>query len=174
MAIAAALTATPKAPRATSPRGDEPVPAVPPSPVAGAPTGITVGPFAVGVVGPPGVEEPGVVTVVTGIVVVVPEPVVVVVEVVVVVVGVTASAAQVGTLIVLSSSVTAPVCACTRPFTFAPVFNVAEVCARIEPTNVVAVPSVAELPTCQKTLQACAPPSRITELLDAVVKVEPA
>jgi hypothetical protein len=33
------------------------------------------------------------------------------------------------------------------------------------------VPSVAELPTCQKTLQADAPPRRLTLLLDAVTSV---
>jgi hypothetical protein len=35
-------------------------------------------------------------------------------------------------------------------------------------------PRVAELPTCQKTLQACAPLVRITELDAAVIKVESA
>ena len=36
------------------------------------------------------------------------------------------------------------------------------------------MPSVAELPTCQKTLQAWAPLIRLTELAEAVVSVEPA
>ncbi len=36
------------------------------------------------------------------------------------------------------------------------------------------VPSVAELPTCQNTLQACAPLIRLTVLPDAVVSEEPA
>ena len=36
------------------------------------------------------------------------------------------------------------------------------------------VPSVAELPICQKMLQASAPLSRTTLLPDAVVKVDPA
>ena len=44
----------------------------------------------------------------------------------------------------------------------------------IVPRNVEPVPSVAELPTCQKTLQACAPLIRLTVLADAVVSVEPA
>ena len=35
------------------------------------------------------------------------------------------------------------------------------------------VPRVAELPTCQKTLQAWAPPMRFTTLPDAVISVEP-
>jgi hypothetical protein len=121
-----------------------------------------------------------VVVVVGCVVVVVPvdEVVVVPVDEVVVVpvdeVVVVVAAEQIGALIVLSSSVTAPVCANTRPFTLAPVVNVADVNASIVPTNEVVVPSVAELPTCQKTLHACAPPVRTTELPVAVVKVDPA
>ena len=38
------------------------------------------------------------------------------------------------------------------------------------PTKLEPVPSVAELPTCQKTLQACAPLVRLTGLADAVVE----
>ena len=38
----------------------------------------------------------------------------------------------------------------------------------------VVVPSVAELPTCQNTLQACAPLTSLTRLADAVISVEPA
>jgi hypothetical protein len=113
------------APSPIRPRGEEPEPAAPPSPVAGAPVGMMV------------VDEPGVdpapvpecfvpvavvppdffvATVVTGALVVVvvvvalPADVVVVVEAlpaVVVVVG--ASAAQVGTVMTLSFRVTAPV-----------------------------------------------------------------
>jgi hypothetical protein len=79
---------------------------------------------------------------------------------------------QVGTVTVLLSSVTAPVCARTRPSTVAPVSRVAEVRARIVPEKLVVVPSVAELPTCQKTLHACAPFSRITLLEEAVMRVE--
>ena len=41
------------------------------------------------------------------------------------------------------------------------------------PWNAVVVPSVAELPTCQKTLQGEAPLISSTELADAVVSVEP-
>jgi len=41
------------------------------------------------------------------------------------------------------------------------------------PLNAVVVPSVAELPTCQKTLHACVPPVRSTVLPVAVVNVEP-
>ena len=53
----------------------------------------------------------------------------------------------------LVSSVTAPFCARAAPQAMlAPVFNVMLVSARMSPTNEVVVPSVAELPTCQKTL----------------------
>lgn len=41
------------------------------------------------------------------------------------------------------------------------------------PTKVLPVPSVAELPTCQKTWHAWAPLSITTELADAVVSVDP-
>ncbi len=115
----------------------------------------------------------GVVVVVTGVVVVVVTGVVVVVVTGVVVVVVVA-VEQVGTATWLSSSVTAPVWAKTRPLTVAPVSKVAVVSARIVPANDVDVPSVAEDPTCQKTLQACAPLISTTELLVAVVRVEPA
>ena len=36
------------------------------------------------------------------------------------------------------------------------------------------VPSVAELPTCQKTLQACAPLTSLPGCAEAVISVEPA
>lgn len=45
--------------------------------------------------------------------------------------------------------------------------------ARILPIKFVAVPRVAELPTCQKTLQAFAPLIKTTEEAVAVVMVEP-
>jgi len=54
------------------------------------------------------------------------------------------------------------------------VSKVIDVTARMVPTKSVVVPRVAELPTVQNTLQAWAPPSSTTELLDAVVSVEPA
>jgi len=81
---------------------------------------------------------------------------------------------HVGTVIVLSSMVTAPPNAKTRPFTVAPVFSVIDVVARMEPAKFVVVPKVAELPTCQNTLHACAPFSSTTVLVDAVVSVDPA
>jgi hypothetical protein len=105
-----------------------------------------------------------------GAVVVVAAKVVVVVAKVVVVVA----AAHVGLVMVLSSSVTAPLRARTRPSTVAPVSSVAEVKARMLPTKVLVVPKVAELPTCQNTLQAWAPSISLTVLLEAVVSVDTA
>src|ERR1019366_904719 len=175
------------APRPSIARGDEPELEESPRPVCGAPRGVTsrvvvvtgflcfftvafvvVGGFALGDV---------VVVVFVAVVVVfvaVVAVVVVVVAVVVVVVAVGADARQVGTVIVLESNVTAPLRARTLPWTVAPVFSVAEVSARIVPTKLLVVPSVAELPTCQKTLHACAPFSSTTRLPEAVIKVEPA
>jgi hypothetical protein len=74
---------------------------------------------------------------------------------------------------VLVSRVTAPFLASTRPATVVPVCTDAEVSARMLPTNVVPVPRVAELPTCQNTLHAWAPLIRLTVLFDAVVRVDP-
>ena len=56
-----------------------------------------------------------------------------------------------------SISVTAPLRARSLPFTLAPLFTEIDVSARMLPWNAVLVPSVAELPTCQKTLHAWAP-----------------
>ncbi len=55
----------------------------------------------------------------------------------------------------------------------APVVAVIDVRARMLPANVELVPSVAELPICQKTLQGEAPLIRTTRLAEAVVSVEP-
>jgi hypothetical protein len=111
--------------------------------------------------------------------VLVPEVVVVVVGAVVVVVGavvvvVLVPVPQVGTEMTLSIRVTAPVWAKTRPSTLAPESSDTDASARIVPTKDVVLPSVAELPTCQKTLQAWAPFSRMTDAAEAVVKVDPA
>ena len=138
--------------------------------VAGTVVVVVVGTVVVVVVGTV------VVVVVVGTVVVV----VVVVGTVVVVVGtvvVVVVLAQEGTLIVLSSKVTAPLRARTRPVTDAPVSSVAEVRAMMVPTkSVVSVPRVAELPTCQNTLHACTPPVNRTDAgpVDPVVRVLPA
>ena len=67
-------------------------------------------------------------------------------------------------------SVTAPVRASSRPFTVAPSLTEIEVSARMFPWNAVRVPSVAELPTCQKTLHAWAPLTSRTLLSVAVIE----
>jgi hypothetical protein len=71
----------------------------------------------------------------------------------------------------LSSSVTAPFRASTRPRIDAFVFIVIDVRAMMVPTKAVPVPRVAELPTCQNTLQALTPPMRVTLEFDAVMSV---
>ena len=76
------------------------------------------------------------------------------------------------TPIVLLSRVTAPVWARARPFTVAPEVTVIEVEAMIVPANVDPVASVAELVTCQKTLQGLAPLMSATRLDDDVINVE--
>jgi hypothetical protein len=74
----------------------------------------------------------------------------------------------------LVSIVTAPFRARARPGAmFAPVTRVMLVSARIFPWNAVVVPSVAELPTCQNTLQAEPPLIMRTDELLAVVSVLP-
>ena len=52
------------------------------------------------------------------------------------------------------------------------VVAVIEVAARMFPTNSVPVPSVADVPTCQKTLHSCAPLVSVTMLFDAVTSVD--
>src|ERR1051326_1967087 len=65
-----------------------------------------------------------------------------------------------GTVTVLDSSVTAPVCVNNLPSTTAPVFAEIDIAARMFPLKIEFVPRVAELPTCQKILAALAPPAR--------------
>lgn len=84
------------------------------------------------------------------------------------------TAAQVDLVMVLVSSVTAPSRARRRPWKTAPVCAVTDVWDSTSPTKWVPVPKVAELPTCQTTLHACAPLMRRTALFDAVIRVEPA
>ena len=69
----------------------------------------------------------------------------------------------------MSANVTAPVRASALPLSAAPVVTVMDACARMVPLKIVLVPRVAELPTCQKTLEATAPPIRTTALLPAAV-----
>jgi hypothetical protein len=135
---------------------------------------VVVAATAVVVVAPASVVvvAPGTVVVVAPgtVVVVAPDAVVVVARAVVVVVA----AVQVGIVMVLLSRVTAPLRASKRPVTVAPVVAVIDVNARTLPIRWEFVPSVAELPTCQKTLHAVAPLRTTTELLDAVISVDDA
>lgn len=156
--------------------------------MAGPPVGITPGPPPDPPPPPtdePGVEPPVVVVVVVAtaavgdsavLVVEVLEAavVLVVVEAAVVLVVVDEVVEHVGTVMVLVSRLTCPLRARTRPETVAPVSTVAEVSAKMVPTNEVPVPSVAELPTCQNTLHAWAPLIRLTVLFEAVINVDPA
>jgi len=73
----------------------------------------------------------------------------------------------------LVSIVTAPLRAKALPDTLAPVLRVTLVSARIFPANVVVVPIVAELPTCQNTLQGLPPLTIRTDAWLAVVSVLP-
>ena len=93
--------------------------------------------------------------------------------VVVVVVEVASGVVQAGLVMTSVSRVTAPVRASTRPATCTPDVSVTEARAMTVPTKVLVVPRVAELVTCQKTLQACAVPTSATVLLEWVVSVEP-
>jgi hypothetical protein len=90
--------------------------------------------------------------------------------VVVVVTGV--GGAQVGWRKVSVSNVTAPFRARALPWTVTPVVTVIDVSARMFPAKSEPVPSVAELPTCQKTLHSWAPLISVTVLADAVTSVE--
>jgi hypothetical protein len=78
-----------------------------------------------------------------------------------------------GALMVLLSKVTAPFRARALPWMVAPVLSEIEERAKIFPANRVVVPRVAELPTCQNTLEAWAPLIRTTLLPAAVVSVLP-
>jgi hypothetical protein len=93
---------------------------------------------------------------------------VVVGAIVVVVVGVVV---QVELVMVLVSRVTSPLRASSRPSMVTPVVAAIDVRARMVPTKVELVPSVAELPTCQNTLQALAPLIKATTLDEAVINV---
>ena len=81
--------------------------------------------------------------------------------------------AQLDVVIVLVSRFTAAVCASSLPWIVAAVFAVIVAEAMIVPTKRVPVPSVAEEPTCQKTLHACAPLMSSTVVFEPVISVEP-
>ena len=78
---------------------------------------------------------------------------------------------QDGALMVLLSKVTAAVCANRRPVTVAPVCAVTDARASTVPTKVELVPRVAELPTCQKTLQEACEVVNLTTLREPVIRV---
>ena len=78
---------------------------------------------------------------------------------------------QDGALMVLLSRVTAAVEASRRPVTVAPVCAVTEARASTVPTKVELVPRVAELPTCQKTLQEACGVVNLTTLREPVIRV---
>src|ERR1035437_2773957 len=82
------------------------------------------------------------------------------------------AAASEQTATVLVSKVTAPLRASIRPDAVALVLSVIEVSASIVPNRFELVPRVAELPTCQKQLHACAPLMSTTLLLEAVMSVD--
>jgi hypothetical protein len=88
-------------------------------------------------------------------------------------VGVGVGVAHAGTVMVSSSRVTAPLRASARPWMVSPVVTVIDSRARMLPSKMEPVPSVAELPTCQNTLQACAPFVSRMWLDVSVMSVEP-
>src|SRR5437763_722038 len=80
---------------------------------------------------------------------------------------------SVGAVIRLLIKVTMPFRAKARPSILAASLSEMSVRAMMVPTNVVVVSSVAELLTCQKTLQGCAPLMRTTLAPGAVTRVLP-
>jgi hypothetical protein len=80
---------------------------------------------------------------------------------------------QKGAMIVSWSRVTAPLRASARPAMVSPVSTVMDCRARMVPWKMECVPSVAELPTCQKTWQASAPLVSRMWLAESVTSVEP-
>ena len=81
---------------------------------------------------------------------------------------------QVETITVVLFIDTAPFLAKSLPWTVEPPLSVTETRAKILPTKFEPVPRVAELVTCQKTLQGWAPLIRLTTLPEAVTKSEDA
>ena len=73
---------------------------------------------------------------------------------------------------VLPAMVIPPVLANPLPSSVAPVLKVMDCIARTVPFKTDVVPKVAELPTCQKMLDANAPPLRNTLRPDVVVSVD--
>src|SRR5438094_534795 len=75
-------------------------------------------------------------------------------------------------VMVLLANETAPFCAKARPSNVAPAFSVMDVYASTFPFMIESPPKVAELPTCQKTWQAVAPPLRTTLRPTVVMSVD--
>jgi len=73
---------------------------------------------------------------------------------------------------VLESIVTAAILANALPVRVAPVLSVTAWLAMMVPSNTEVVPSVAEVPTCQKMLAALAPPLRIIWRPAVVTRVD--
>ena len=125
--------------------------------VAAIPAPVVVVPVT-GVAAPPVVVSPAAAfssaAVSAGVVVSVPPPLPLMLE------------AQVDVVIVFSSSVTAAVCASSLPWIVAAVFGRDGVRGHDRADKLVPVPSVADEPTCQKTLHACAPFMRETLVFD--------
>jgi hypothetical protein len=82
----------------------------------------------------------------------------------------TDNAVQLDVVNVSLMSVTSPFRANARPWTVTPFASVMDVRARIVPTKVEPEPRVAELVTCQKTLQELPPLMKTTRLVDAVMR----
>jgi hypothetical protein len=80
---------------------------------------------------------------------------------------------QLDVVIVFVSMFTAAVWASSLPWIVAAVFAVIVAEAMIVPTKRVPVPSVADEPTCQNTLHACAPLTNRTVVPEPVINVEP-
>jgi hypothetical protein len=78
---------------------------------------------------------------------------------------------QLDVVIVFVSRLTAPVLASSLPWIVAAVLAVIVARAMIVPTKRVPVPKVAEEPTCQNTLHACAPLMSCTLVFEAVISV---
>jgi len=77
-----------------------------------------------------------------------------------------------GVLIVVLMSLTSPFRASSRPVTSVSSPVSMSVSAITVPTIVESLPSVAELPTCQNTLQALAPFIKLTTLPEPVIRVD--
>jgi hypothetical protein len=78
----------------------------------------------------------------------------------------------VGMTTAFAASVTTPIRANALPFSDAPVLRVIDWSAMMVPLNPDVVPSAAELPTCQKTFDALAPPLRTTARPEDAVSVD--